>query len=114
MYGQIGKWFQNHSTHLDRKACGEMKKAVTKPNQNSDSSEADSEAIQAHLKEIQKGSHKKPADREKASKLLSLAYKDRQREMMQKSAPTCVSETPKLYSVLSVLVFVSVSIGCHN
>lgn len=113
MYGQIGKWFQNH-THLDQKACSETKKAVTKPNQNSDSSEDDSEAIQAHLKELQKGGHKKPADCEKASRLLSLMYKVCRREMMQKSAPTRVSETPKLYSVLSVPVFVSVSIGCHN
>ena len=100
LYGQIVRWFQNHS-HLDRKACGLVqvgKAKVATSSTSPEESEDDDEAIQLHLRELAKEC-KKVLDHPKIARLLSLTYHFRCKEMMKKSSPQRIKDMP--YSCLS-------------
>lgn len=75
MYGQVVKWFQNHS-YQDKKQMSEKKKVSKKCNKSSEQSD-DEEAVSTHIQELVKEANKKKYDQDKIARLLSLTYSTR-------------------------------------
>ena len=106
MYGQISKWFQNHS-YLDRRdsGCVQKKRIPVADTSEQDDDEA---AIQEHLRELGKEcSRKKITDQDKIVRLLSLTHAARREIMLKITAATRVSDTIEKYGILEVPSYVS-------
>ena len=89
LYGQISKWFQNHS-YIDRKESGKTKKKM--PILTS-SVEDDGVAIQEQICELKKECAKKNTDCDKIVRLLSLTLTARRENMFEATAATRVTDT---------------------
>ena len=103
LYGQVVKWFQNHS--YSEKESVKKKKIVASTTE--DQSSDDEAAVGAHLRELAKELKKKQSrDEDKISRLLSLTFSSRRANMMAHPAnpriSTAIQEYPCLKSALYV------------
>ena len=99
LYGQIIKWFQNH-TFIERKLLGEVctkKKKKGDGSQSSGNSTDDTESMEDHIRELQKEGRKVHADRDKLVRLQSDSYVLREQKMCDLASNTRPQETIKLY-----------------
>ena len=103
LYGQVVKWFQNHSYNEQK-----QKKCVNKPAAKvMDAHESDDEeAVRSHLRELQKELKKKKQDYDKIARLLSLTYSCRKSDILSRPANTRITFTLKNYPCLKDPIFV--------
>lgn len=109
MYGQIVRWFQNHS-YMERKSCGEKStKKKSLPIVMSVHDDEDEETVKCHLKELEREVKKKQMDDNKVSRLLSLTYASRRESILSHNATTRVAATLEQYSCLKKPIYVRYS-----
>jgi hypothetical protein len=103
LYGQVVKWFQNHS--YNEKKCVNKRRRAAKVVDTYESD--DDEAIQSHLSELQKELKKKKQDYDKIVRLLSLTFSCRKGDTLSRPANTRITSTLKNYPCLKDPIFVS-------
>ena len=94
LYGQIVKWFQNH-THIERKLLGEASNKKKGCGSQS-SAGSTTEAMEQHVKELHKEGKKLHADGDKLVRECD-SYVLREQNMCDLTSNTRPQETIKLY-----------------
>ena len=89
------KWFQNHS-YMQRKAP-KKQSSVSINTQDSD----DEEAVQSHFSELRKELNKKKQNDDKLTRLLSLTYGFRKKQMLSQPANTRITSALEEISCLN-------------
>lgn len=103
IYGQVVKWFQNHS-YLDKKSSVCARKPCKSP-LSKDHDDVDEDAVQSHLSELAKELKRKSYDDEKTARLLSLTFAARRSEMLSQPANSRISSALQKYRCLNRPVF---------
>ena len=103
LYGQIIRWFQNHSYSSGDTKLPSKKKKSLPPCSDDD----DNEAIQVHLKELEKEVKRKSPDEDKLARLLCLTFTGRRNTMLAQTANARVTSAIQKYPCLKQPIFVS-------
>ena len=117
LYGQIVKWFQNHS-YLDRKLCGDVN-AKKPPSTCSESTveipeSDDEETVALHLNELKREVKNNRPDDNRLARLMSLTYTSRHSTMASTQANARLSLGINEYPCLKKPIFVSLLIFVYS
>lgn len=105
LYGQIIRWFQNHSEKSSSSKKG--KRPSSSGSKSVADDDDDEEAVQYHLQELKKEASRKKGDSNKITRLLSLTFNFRRREALSLPAGTRVNTVIRSYPCLLKPIHVS-------
>ena len=97
LYGQIVRWFQNHACNDDSSKKAKKKERIV---ENETPTEDDDEAVQSHLKELEKEVKKKNMDSDKVTRLLSLTFVSRREGMLSQKISTAFANISRAVSCI--------------